>query len=562
MMQTKLFKQFFGLAILMVLLACGKQSSGGGGGSTPIPPAALLLNETWFDNTLTSASNVQISRTVQIKLRFSAAIDRSTVVNGISLTDLSGALVNTNIVYESKDSVLLISPVSALKGLSLYSLKLGKGLQSTIKTSLASDIYTSFNTVIDPSNKFPLLTDEELMDKVQKQGFAYFWDFAHPVSGLARERSNGSSETVTSGGSGFGIMAIPMAINRNFISRAQGLAKMQTIVAFLKNKAQKFHGAFPHWLNGTDGTAIAFSTKDDGADLVETSYLMAGLLTARQYFNGLDNAETALRADINVLWNGVEWNWFRQNSQQVLYWHWSPKYNFEMNLKIQGWNECLITYILAASANTDSIPVSVYHNGFARNGAMKNGNAFLGINLPLGTAYGGPLFFSHYSFLGINPIGLSDVYANYQTQVTNHSKINYAYCVANPKGFAGYGTNCWGLTASDISNGYTASSPTNDVGVIAPTAAISSFPFTPTESMNALKFFYYQLGDKIFKEYGFVDAFSMQQLWFANSTLAIDKGPELIMMENYRSQLIWNLLTSTPEIKRGMKRMGFVAPYL
>lgn len=561
-MQTKLLQQFFVLAIVIVVMACGKQSSGGGGGSNPLPPAALQLNETWLDNTLSSTTNVQISRTVQIKLRFSAAIDRNTVANGISLTDQSGTQVSTNITYDSKDSIVLISPVAALKGLTLYSLKIGTGLQSTIKTSLSSDLFTKFNTVIDPSNKFPLLTDEELMDKVQKQGFTYFWDYAHPVSGLARERSNGSSETVTSGGSGFGIMAIPMAINRNFITRAQGLAKMQTIVAFLKNKAQKFHGAFPHWLNGTDGTVIPFSTKDDGADLVETSYLMAGLLTARQYFNGLDNAETALRADINALWNGVEWNWFRQNNQQVLFWHWSPKYNFEMNLKIQGWNECLITYILAASANTDSIPASVYHDGFARNGAMKNGNAFLGINLPLGTAYGGPLFFSHYSFLGINPMGLSDAYANYQTQVTNHTKINYAYCVANPKGFAGYAANCWGLTASDIANGYTASSPTNDVGVIAPTAAISSFPFTPTESMNALKFFYYQLGDKIFKDYGFVDAFSMQQLWFANATLAIDKGPELIMMENYRSQLIWNLLTSTPEIKRGMKRMGFVAPYL
>lgn len=561
MMPSKIDLKNWIIILVLFLTACSKQSASNSGPTTaPIVPLQLL--EKWLDNTMASSTNVQISRSVQIKLRFNAAIDRNTVANGIGLTDQTGTLVSTNISYESKDSVLLISPVAPLKGLSLYSLKIGTAVQSTQKASLSSDSYTSFNTVIDPSNKFTLLTDEELMDKVQKQGFAYFWDFAHPVSGLARERSNGSSETVTSGGSGFGIMTIPIAINRNFITRAQGLAKLQTIVTFLKNKAQKFHGAFPHWLNGTDGTVIPFSTKDDGADLVETSYLMAGLLTARQYFNGSDNAETNLRNDINALWNGVEWNWFRQNNQQVLYWHWSPKYNFDMNLKIQGWNECLITYILAASANVDSIAVSVYHDGFARNGSMKNGNGYLGINLPLGSAYGGPLFFSHYSFLGINPMGLSDSYANYQTQVTNHSKINYAYCVANPKGFAGYATNCWGLTASDISNGYTASSPTNDVGVIAPTAALSSFPFTPTESMNALKFFYYQLGDKIFKDYGFVDAFSIQQLWFANSTLAIDKGPEIIMMENYRSQLIWNLLTSAPEIKRGMRRMGFVAGYL
>jgi len=338
---------------------------------------------------------------------------------------------------------------------------------------------------------------------------------------------------------------------------------MQKIVGFLKNTAQKFHGAFPHWLNGTTGVVIPFATKDDGADLVETSYLMAGLLTARQYFNGAAADETTLRADINTLWNAVEWNWFRKSNENVLYWHWSPTYNWDMNVKIQGWNECLITYIMAASSTTFAIPQVVYKEGFARSGAMVNNATYYGYQLPLGPANGGPLFFSHYSFLGINPTGLNDTYANYQTQTTNHTKINYEYCKANPNGFFGYSNLCWGLTASDVPNGYNASSPTNDIGVISPTAAISSIAYTPTESMNALKFFYYKLGDKLFKEYGFVDAFSLKDLWYAPSFLAIDQGPEIIMLENYRSGLIWNLLTSCPEIKNGMKNvLGFTAPYL
>ena len=233
-----------------------------------------------------------------------------------------------------------------------------------------------------------------------------------------------------------------------------------------------------------------------------------------------------------------------------------------MNVKIQGWNECLISYILAASSTTHSVPSIVYNTGWATGPDFINGKNYYGLQLPLGPDQGGPLFFSHYSFLGINPNGLTDAYANYTTQTKNHTLINYNYCIANPKNYYGYSGNCWGLTASDIDGGYTASSPTNDVSVIAPTAAISSLPYTPAESMKALKFFYYTLGDKLWGDYGFYDAFSLQNLWFANSTLAIDQGPIIVMIENYRSGLLWKLFTSAPEVKAGMLNVGFKAAYL
>ena len=231
-------------------------------------------------------------------------------------------------------------------------------------------------------------------------------------------------------------------------------------------------------------------------------------------------------------------------------------------MPVRGWNECLITYVLAASSQAYSIPRTVYDNGWAQNGAMQNNNTYYGLPLPLGPAYGGPLFFAHYSFLGINPNGLSDAYANYFTQNKNHTLINYNHCVTNPNANYGYSNLCWGLTASDIENDYTASSPTNDRGYIAPTAALSSFPYTPVESMNALKFFYYKLGDKIWGNDGFVDAFSLKNPWFASSTLAIDQGPIIVMIENYRSGLLWNLFTGAPEVKTGMRNLGFTAPYL
>ena len=528
-----------------------------------VPPAALTALLVKINNeTLVDANSYNNALTAVVRCSFTAPVNRTTTGTNISFAENSGAAVNFSLLYENGDSTLVLQPVAPLKNITQYKVNIFTGLKSVAGGSLSAELFANFFTKIDSTPKFPTLTNDELLTKIQQQTFKYFWDFAHPVGGLARERSNGDNEVVTSGGSGFGIMAIPVAISRSFVSRADGLVRLQKIVSFLKNTAQKIHGAFPHWLNGTSGVVIPFSNKDDGADLVETSYLMAGLLTARQYFDRSDVAETTLRDDINVLWNNVEWDWFRKNNQDVLYWHWSNTFNWDMNVPIRGWNECLVTYVLAASSTTHSIPATVYKNGWAGGAGFTNGASYYGYQLPLGTPQGGPLFFSHYSFLGINPNGLQDVYANYTTQTTNHTLINYNYCKTNPANNFGYSADCWGLTASDIKNGYTASSPTNDVGVIAPTAALSSFPYSPVESMKALKFFYYTLGDKIFKEYGFVDAFALKDLWYANSFLAIDQGPIIVMLENYRTALLWNLFTSCPEVKAGMKKLSFTAPYL
>ena len=522
----------------------------------PLNTVALFMNNLPFDN-----NNIGISNLPGIKIQFSAALLKSSAGAASIVDAATGTTVATSSSFQNGDSTLLLQPATPLAFLNRYILNVSTDIVSVQNVHLTTAVSKFFITRIDSSRKFTLLSDNDLLDTIQKRTFKYFWDFGHPVSGLARER-NSSPETVTSGGSGFGVMAIITAVSRNYITRAQGLTRLQTITSFLKNTAQKFHGAFPHWLNGSSGVVIPFSVKDNGADLVETSYLMQGLLCARQYFNGADVAETALRDDINTLWNGVEWDWFRQNNQNVLYWHWSTNYNWDMNVPIKGWNECLITYVLAASSATHSIPKPVYDNGWASNGAIKNSAPYYGYTLPLGAPSGGPLFFSHYSFLGINPNGLTDAYADYAAQTKNHSLINYSYCKTNPNNFYGYSDSCWGLTASDIQNGYTASSPTNDVGVIAPTAAISSLPYTPAESMKALKFFYYVLGDKLWKDYGFVDAFSLRDPWFANSFLAIDQGPQIIMIENYRSGLLWSLFTSCPEVKTGMKALGFSASYL
>jgi hypothetical protein len=549
---------FYILTALLLIQGCKKKDPP----SPPSPPAQLTVSSVQLNGAVMVDNAMNINRQPLIRVQFSEAVNRSTLPAAVKLTAPVGSPA-LNISYENNDAVVLIQPTIPLNALTRYNFSIDNTVKSAKGGLFISTVNYNFTTQMDSSRKFPVISEDDLLTLVQQQTFKYFWDFAHPVSGLARER-NTSGDVVTMGGSGFGVMAIVTGIHRGFITRQQGLARMQTMVGFLKNNAQKFKGAFPHWMNGVTGAVVPFSTKDNGADLVETSFLMMGLLTARQYFDGADAAEISLRNDITALYNAVEWSWFRKNNENVLYWHWSPNFNWDINLQIRGWNECLVTYVLAASSSTFSIPASVYTNGFTNNGnpPFKNGNSYYGYQLPLGEANGGPLFFAHYSFLGINPNGLNDVNANYLTQNKNHSLINYNYCRTNPRGYFGYSDSVWGLTASDIPNGYTASSPANDVGVIAPTAALSSFPYTPTESMKALKFFYYVLGDKLWKEYGFVDAFSLKDTWFANSFLAIDQGPIIVMIENYRSGLLWNLFTSCPEVKNGMRALGFTAPYL
>jgi hypothetical protein len=400
------------------------------------------------------------------------------------------------------------------------------------------------------------LSDDALLDRVQRQTLRYFWDFGHPASGMARERSNpvpgyDFRDTVTTGGSGFGIMAMIAGAARGFLPRDEVRKRVARMVDFLA-RAKRHHGVLPHFLHGASGTTIPFSPQDDGGDLVETAFLIAGLLCARQYFS--DDAR--LDADIDRLWHAVEWDWHTRGDS-VLYWHWSPRHDWAMNHAIRGWNECLIAYVLAAASPTQPIAPEVYHRGWTDSPTFRNGKTYDGITLPLGPPQGGPLFFAHYSFLGLDPRGLSDRYADYWAQNRAHALINRAHCIANPHKFAGYGANCWGLTACDGDRGYNAFAPDNDHGVIAPTAALASMPYTPAESMAALRHFYEDMGERLWRDRGFADAFNDSAGWVADSHLAIDQGPIVVMIENHRSSLLWQLFMSCPEIGAGLRRLGF-----
>ncbi len=416
--------------------------------------------------------------------------------------------------------------------------------------------------------------DQLIFDSVQRAAFRYFWEGAEPVSGLARERYHADNvypqndkSTVTSGGAGFGVMAILVAIERNFITRTEGRERLEKIVHFLET-ADRFHGAWPHWWNGETGKVKPFGRKDNGGDLVETSFMIQGLLCVRQYFKDGNETEKNLAGRIDKLWKEVEFDWYR-NGKNVLYWHWSPEYNWDMNFAVHGYNECLIMYVLAASSPTHGVPAEVYHEGWAENGKInQQPAAYDGIQLQQrhqgepGTI--GPLFWAHYSWLGLDPRGLKDKYADYWKDNTAHTLIHYKWAVNNPLNYKGYGPDSWGLTSSYSIKGYAGHAPSlkRDLGVISPTAALSSFPYTPKESMAAMKNWYLNKKDKLWGPFGFYDAFSETADWYTPRYLAIDQGPIVVMMENYRTGLLWNLFMSCPEIKTGLKKLSFESPHL
>ncbi len=409
------------------------------------------------------------------------------------------------------------------------------------------------------------LPDDELLEQVARQTFRFFWEGAHPASGLAPDRrparSAADEDLVAIGGSGFGVMALLVGIERGWVTRADALERLGRMVDVLY-RAQCFHGTFPHFMNGVTGTAIPFWRKDDGGDLVETSYLCMGLLCARQYFQGDTPQEKLLRDRIGVIWEDVEWDWFTQGGRKLLYWHWSPNNGWAMDHEIHGWNECLITYVLAAGAPRHAIDPDVYHRGYAGGRDFLNGKSYYGIELPLGMPYGGPLFFAHYSFCGLDPRGLKDRYADYWDLNQRHVQINRAHCIANPNGHPGYGPGCWGLTASDDPDGYAAHAPDVDNGTISPTAALASLPYAPSEVMDVLRHLLRHQGERVWGRYGFIDAFNERRDWYAQTYLAIDQGPIVIMFENYRSGFLWDLFMRVPEVQTGLRRLGFSSPWL
>ena len=486
------------------------------------------------------------------------------------------------VIYRSTDGSNFAPVGMQLAGVHRYEDFLGKPDAHAQYKVVASDWQyrqSAFSNVASASTH--ALNDDELLTMLQRACFHYYWEGADPHSGMARENIPGDDRIVATGASGFGIMTLVVGVDRGFITRQQGVERLTKIVDFLEH-AQRYHGAWSHFMNGNTGqTMPVFGMFENGGDLVETSFLMQGLLAARQYLHGSSESEQSLFRRITQLWETVEWDWYRETpTSDFLYWHWSPQWAWQIHHPLIGFNEVMITYLLGIASPTHSVPATLYYSGWVGQSQRAiayregwsgstdgnhygNGHTYYGIKLDVGVGTGGPLFFTHYSFMGFDPHSLHDRYTkSYFDNNRNIALINLAYSIANPKHFAGYGPNAWGLTANDGPYGYVPHAPddANDRGTLTPTGALASFPYTPEASMAALKHYYRDLGDQMWDIYGLRDGLDPNANWVSPIYMGLNQAPIVVMVENYRTGLVWKNFMSNPEIGVMLKKLDEVTP--
>jgi hypothetical protein len=494
---------------------------------------------------------------------------------------VNNGAVGRYIVYRSRDGKNFEPIGIQLPDVTRFSDFLGKsGVTAHYKVAATDGNYRASPLSNAVSASTRELSDDELLTMLEEACFHYYWEGAEPHSGMARENIPGDDRIVATGASGMGIAALIVGVERGFITRAQGIERVKKIVDFLEH-AQRYHGAWSHYMDGNTGkTMPVFGMFDNGGDLVETSFIMEGLLAARQYFRGDSKAEKNLYQRISQLWETVEWDWFRgPEPGDFLYWHWSAEWRWQIQHPLIGFNEVMITYLLAIASPTHGVPATMYYSGWAsqseraqqyRGGWSQsvngdhyfNGHTYYDIKLDVGVGSGGPLFFTHYSYFGFDPHSLHDRYtSSYFENNRNIALINRSYCIANPKRFPGYGTNAWGLTASDGPHGYVPHAPDdlNDTGTLTLTGALSSFPYTPEASMEALKHYYRDLGDQLWDIYGPRDAFNPKQDWISPIYMGLNQAPIVVMVENYRTGLLWKQFMANPEISETLRKLNAVA---
>jgi hypothetical protein len=524
----------------------------------------LIIDEVRVDDDASPAASVALSAPANVR---AVGYDRHVEVRW---DEVKSPQVGRYVIYRSLEGKAFEPVGIQLPDTNRYEDFLGKaGVTAQYKVAASDRNYKTSPPSQAASASTREFSDDELLTMLQEACFHYYWEGADPHSGMARENIPGDDRIVATGASGMGIGALIVGVDRKFITRPQGIERLTKIVTFLEH-ADRYHGAWSHYMNGGTGkTMPVFGMFDNGGDLVETSFLMQGLLAARQYFNGDSAAERDLYNRITKLWESVEWDWYRgAQPDDFIYWHWSAEWGWQIQHPLIGFNEVMITYLLAMSSPTHAVSADMYYSGWASQDQRAlsyrqgwsgspdgnhygNGKTYYGIKLDVGVGTGGPLFFTHYSFFGFDPHSLHDRFtSSYFENNRNIALINRAYCIANPKHFAGYGADAWGLTASDGPDGYVPHAPDDgsDKGTLTPTGALASFPYTPEASMAAFKHYYRDLGAQLWDVYGPRDAFNPGQNWISPIYMGLNQAPIAVMVENHRTGLVWKSFMANPEI--------------
>jgi hypothetical protein len=409
----------------------------------------------------------------------------------------------------------------------------------------------------------PFVDDNEFLDYCAQTAIDFSWYEANPLNGLIKDGSaSWSAASIAS--TGFGLTSLCVGIDRGWITRENGRNRTLTTLKTFWHQPQGpaasgiigYKGWFYHWLDMTTGVR----TWNSELSSIDTGLLLAGILDAKAYFQGADSVESLIRALADSIYRRVDWPWMA-NGDTSLTMGYFPESGF-LGVRWRGYNEASILYILALGAESHPMPPSLW-NYWVGGYSWQSYYGYDFVNFP-------PLFGHQYSQCWIDCRNIQDPYMTAKgiTYFVNSRRATLAqrdYCIANPGGFPGYGPTLWGLTACDGPGtpGYFAymarGAPpgTSDDGTIAPTAAGGSIAFAPEVVVPTLRNMYDTYRASIWTPYGFRDAFNLKADWWGPHVLGIDQIIFAIMIENYRTQSVWNRFKTLPEIQRGLQRAGF-----
>lgn len=406
-------------------------------------------------------------------------------------------------------------------------------------------------------------SDEEFLDVLQRTAFQYFWEHANPDNGLVRDRSTPTSKCSIAA-TGFGLSALPVGIDRGWITRAAGRARVLTTLRTLARLPQ---GPAAEDVAGHRGWFYHFLEMETGLrawkcelSSIDTALLLAGVLDAAQYFTDPQPDEVEIRRLASLLLERVDWHWMR-NGADSLSMGWHPEKGF-IGTHWVGYNEAMILYLLGLGVEKEPLEASAWAawtSGYVW--TTQYGQSF--VEFP-------PLFGHQYSHVWVDFRGLADPWLqargiDYFENSRRATLAQHAYALDNPMGWQGYGPFAWGLTACDGPGrgrfrDYSArgAPPVEfDDGTLAPTAVGASVPFAPDICLPTLRHYFDAFGDRLWTRYGFRDAFNLEANWWGPDVLGIDQGPILLMLENHRTGRVWSRVTRHPVIQRGLRRAGF-----
>jgi hypothetical protein len=423
----------------------------------------------------------------------------------------------------------------------------------------------------------------EQLEKLQRNTFTYFWQETSPENGLIPDNTAAGPVPASIAGSGLALACYPVAVERSFVSRKEAAARALATLRFFWHGAQGesddaigYRGFFYHFLDVSTGRRVWQSE----LSTIDTAILIAGALTAAAYFDRPTEDERELRKLADDLYSRVDWRWAQHDAATVSH-GWTPETGF-LRYRWEGYNEALILYVLGLGSPSNPLPVESYT---AWTSTYRWKKVY-----DIEFLYGGPLFMHQLSHLWIDFRGIQDAFMRRQAidYFENSRRATYVqqqYTIRNPRGFRGYGRHAWGITASNGPGpasrrlrgraqrflGYAARGVPHgpDDGTLAPWAVVASLPFAPEIVLPALQHAS-DAHEKVENEYGLVCSLnptfsergSKRQGWVSRDHFALDQGPVVLMIENYRSGLIWRLMRNCPYIVNGLRRAGFTGGWL